>query len=130
MNRRQEVACWMFGLSFAGLWGWRRNFEIDIDVWFVPLLIVGLLVVYSLRSRGADESGTKRTLAVGVALLVVVGGEHRLQVLEDTLSGNVQEAKGSADQAQQDVSGLSDKLDDLGVQLDDVNDKLDERRRY
>jgi len=126
MNRRQEVAAWVFGLLLCGVslhFGNDLLFEYIIPI----LVVVGQLAIYSLRTRGASGSGASALVAKGgAAILAVAVLGHIDQVLTsssldlETLQGEVEDLQATAAEARDAAEETASKVDDLAIEIDDL----------
>lgn len=127
MNRRQEVAAWVFGLLMAApilgeaLTG--SNWFAEVGQALPGLLIIMPLAIFSLRTRGAATSSS--VVVVGAVMLAgaVALVQARLADMElavEAVSTKVEDASVDSDrrldEVEQALSKVSDRLDDIAYQ--------------
>ncbi len=114
MNKRQEIAVWVLGVVLAAISAYEGSrgggwiFEA-----FVPVLIIGVLVVNTLRTRSQASPSDVELLkkGLGVVLLVSLFGhlDHRARMAQ--WEGG--EAREEAEHAKSGVEELRSSVDDL-----------------
>lgn len=124
MNRRQEIALWVVGCIAATVSGVEGQENGD---WFftylVPVLIVGALLLFSLRTRTAT-TGVNKATAAKILLLVLLFGyvRHRLSFIEDSIG----EAASGARELQAAIYEVKSETEDTKAAVSDVELKVDE----
>ena len=109
MNRRQEIACWVFGLLLA--WATARTHPLYIDAleWSLqpapPIAILGALAIYGLRARDTHANGEARILVVGMIAACLLIGAGELREIAHSMP---------------DTGGLETELDALRAEVADV----------
>lgn len=125
MNRRQEIALYVTGLTLAiiswaqGAHGHEWLFEL-----FVPALIVGVLVIYAVRDRSVGSAAAEKVLKGGMWVLLVVASIGYLDTRADKSAWTVREvaesAEESARRAQSEVNELASKVRELEWRVDSI----------
>jgi len=111
MNRRQEVAVYVVGVLLAGISAYNGH---ENEEWlfgaFVPVLILGLLAVYALRTRapGAEAPADVLKKGLGVAIAVVIAAQlltqvQRVQAQVSSVESEAQSAAATAEHVQSEV---------------------------
>lgn len=128
MNRRQEITIWLFGLVLAGISVYQGEREGEwIFETFVPVLLVGALLTFSLRDRPAPSQDAaellKKSLGV-VALVVLVGIIHHKA---GSLASEVQSTQDEVRAAAAEAESAKSELDELKREVSEL--RLAERLR-
>ena len=108
MNKRQEVAAWIFGLLLAFILGGSEEGAVVTGA--LPASILATLTIFSLRTRTTSEETATRTLGATAAMILLVaagaGAQSRMNVA-------IREAQEAAEQAQDDADNAKERLDEI-----------------
>lgn len=120
MNRRQEVVVYIVGVLLAGISAYNGY---DDEEWlfgaFVPVLILGILVVHALRTRegAADAPAEVLKKGLGVTIAVVVAAQlltqvEQVQVQVSSVETDVRHAAWAAEEAQSEIVDAKRKAEE------------------
>jgi uncharacterized membrane protein len=137
MNRKQEVALWVFGLALAGISAYEG--ARDGDWWFasfLPVMLIGALVFSALRTRersaGSRPSPSARALVAVVAVVLgtALVGYFRARFDDvgrdlDTIREAMNEVSGKADDANDAIDHVADGVAGLADQVTRLADDLE-----
>jgi hypothetical protein len=125
MNRRQEVATWIFGVLLA-FGSWIRG--ADNGIWtleiFVPLTVLGTLFVFSLRTRERATPGSQnsdastRALKVGGAALLAAVAINQAAWAIDRATPEID--FGPVYDVESGINGLESKIDSLEYDVESL----------
>src|SRR5512139_1003320 len=101
MNRRQEIALGVLAVLLAGISAYHGlEAEEWLFAYFVPVLIVGVIAIYSLRDRSAASQSANQILkkGLGLVLVVVLFGHlnHRSEALGWDVTSAADDAKAAS----------------------------------
>ena len=126
MNKRQDIATWVLGIALALVSSYNGERHSD---WmfgaFVPILIVGTLIVYSLRTRTPEQPASAAILKGGVGLVLAVSLLAYLEQRNQRVAWEADEARTEAESAKHQVDEVQSTVSELeskvrGLEIDAI----------
>src|SRR5262245_23108139 len=123
MNKRQEIALWIIGLILAAVCAGNGSEDGD---WFfaqaIPLVIIGALVLYRLRSPSTKQPGVTATVAALAVCLGLAGirAGHEADQHAGSVSWDLEMLDYRVGDAEELGTNLDDRIEDIESKQDDL----------
>jgi hypothetical protein len=136
MNRRQEAVVYVVGVLLAGISAYNGH---ENEEWlfgaFVPVLILGILVVYALRTRGEAAEAPAEVLkkGLGVTIAVVVAAQlltqiERVQAQVSSVETDVRQAVWDSEGARREIVDAKYKAIEAGIEASEAKREVADLR--